>query len=768
MERTIGLFGATTVGVGAIVGGGILALAGAAFQVTGPGAMLAFALNGVIAVLTALSFAEMSTCFPESGGAYTFAKKILNVRAAFGVGWVLWFAYIVAAVLYALGFAEFASQAVADLWVLLSAGKPAPPWLHSGATTHGFALAAVALYTVSLIRRAAGGGDWATHGKVLVFAVLIVAGLWALGFARDPGHHLGQLSPFLPRGLTGLFQAMGFTFIALQGFDLIAAVAGEITSPRKVIPRAMLFSLAIALVVYLPLLLVVSTVGVTPGSSLMEMSARNPETVMAAAVRNYLGDAGYWFVVVAALLSMLSALQANLMAASRVALSMARDRTLPSVLAQIHEARGTPMWAIYATALATVIILYLLPDIASAGAAASLIFLIAFCLAHITSYLARIRMGGSDVSSSGHRSHHAMPLLPDMYRTPAFPAVPVVGGVACALLALFQAIAVPAAGGIVAVWLGLGVILYYALFASSAEAMDAYAEAADPDLARLRGRNPLVLVPISNPVTASALVTLGNAMAPPRVGRVLLLNVMQRPRRSTTGQRPEDIAFHVNRSQDVLQRSLTTALVEGHSPETLLTISSRPWKEIVRVADIHSCESVLLGFTSPAEEDKSIVKQSEELEALVGQLSCNVAVLRAEAHWQPNGIPSVLVTMSQDGLRDDLRARILGSLGRLQVKNIAFLRVLPCNASDLRVRDARLKLERLASDESPVQAQCLVVRSDNVQEAIAQHAVPDGLVIVGLRRQRRQALLGERSLQIAKAAPGATLMLSRRPRITFS
>jgi hypothetical protein len=94
----VSLLGATGVGVGAIVGGGILVLAGVAFQATGPSAILAFAANGVVAVLTALSFAEMATAFPESGGAYTFAKKVLTVRAAFAVGWVLWFAYIVAGV----------------------------------------------------------------------------------------------------------------------------------------------------------------------------------------------------------------------------------------------------------------------------------------------------------------------------------------------------------------------------------------------------------------------------------------------------------------------------------------------------------------------------------------------------------------------------------------------------------------------------------------------------------------------------------------------
>ena len=86
IERSIGLAGATGVGIGAIVGGGILALAGVAYATTGPATLLVFAANGVIAVLTALSFAEMSTAFPQSGGTYTFAKNVLSVRAAFAFG----------------------------------------------------------------------------------------------------------------------------------------------------------------------------------------------------------------------------------------------------------------------------------------------------------------------------------------------------------------------------------------------------------------------------------------------------------------------------------------------------------------------------------------------------------------------------------------------------------------------------------------------------------------------------------------------------------
>ncbi len=76
-DRVIGLAWATGVDVVAIVGGGILALAGTAFAATGPGAVIAFALNGLIAALTALSFAELSTAFPQSG---VKLKRMLMIR----------------------------------------------------------------------------------------------------------------------------------------------------------------------------------------------------------------------------------------------------------------------------------------------------------------------------------------------------------------------------------------------------------------------------------------------------------------------------------------------------------------------------------------------------------------------------------------------------------------------------------------------------------------------------------------------------------------
>ncbi|MDP6041432.1 MAG: APC family permease, partial [Candidatus Latescibacteria bacterium] len=228
----------------------------------------------------------------------------------------------------------------------------------------------------------------------IVFGVLICGGVWALA-DRTVGDVRASLTPFFAGGALGLFQAMGYTFIALQGFDLIAAVAGEVKEPQRVLPKAMLLSLAVALGIYLPLLFIIATVGVAPGASIVPLSVDRPEVVVALAARNFLGELGYWLVLIAAVLAMLSALQANLLAASRVALAMARDRTLPAPIGEVHPKRSTPITAIWTSAITLIIILLVVPDVASAGAAASLIFLILFALTHWTSIFGQKATAGA-------------------------------------------------------------------------------------------------------------------------------------------------------------------------------------------------------------------------------------------------------------------------------------------------------------------------------------------------------------------------------------
>ncbi|MEE2756236.1 MAG: amino acid permease [Myxococcota bacterium] len=732
IKRTIGLMGATRIGIGAIVGGGILVLAGPTFQATGPSAILAFALNGLLAFMTAMSFAEMVSAYPRSGGAYAFGRRVLSVRVAFGLGWVIWFAYIVAGVLYALGFGIYGARLLQMSFS--SIGFPTPQWLltHGGAV--GLAVVALIVYTASLIRHSSGGGKWSAWGKVVVLGFLALVGLWVL-MANQPLDSFQKLSPFFSDGTIGLLSAMGISFIAFQGFDLVATVASEIKEPARNAPRAMFYSLGAALVIYLPLLLVVATVGTGEHGHVSQLAADGADTLMATAVGHYMGPAGVWLVLIAAVLATLSALHANLLAASRVAQTMATDRTLPWIMGVKHERYGTPSMAVYSSALAMGALLFMLPDLSAAGSAASLIFLVTFAMTHYTAYLARKR---------------SRRLSADVYLAPLFPVIPVVGGLACLGLAVWQAIREPNAGAITLVWLGLGFVLYRSLFAFHAQVLDAAAEAGDTELLRLRGRSPLMIVPVRNPRNAKALMQLAAVLTPPTVGRVMLLSVVR--------NNAVDAADEIKESLLPLQHGLETAQNVGHAPRAMTTFADDPWEEIARVAEDQSCERLLLGLTEL--QGQSTV---DHLEALVNRVKCDLSILRAPSDWKLEQVQRVLVPVGGQGNHDELRARLLASLRRNRGVQITLLRVIPMELSEADETSIEQNLSRRAKSELGDNHSVVVQRSADPRQSIIDMAGTVDLLILGLQRgsQNRKAI-GSLSIEIAQKTETAMVLLGGR------
>ena len=590
---------------------------------------------------------------------------------------------------------------------------------------------------VGLMCKPAGGGRWANVGKLLAFAILIAFGLWA-ACGRPEAELAAGLQPFFAGGAGGLFSAMGLTFFALQGFDLIAAVAGEVRDPARTIPRAMLSSLGIGLAVYLPFLVVTAVAGIQPGQSLAAAGGEHGETFVAVAVQNYLGPFGYWLVMAAGVLSMASALQANLFAASRVAMAMAGDRTLPPVLARVNPRSHTPLAAVVVTAVLVVAILLVIPDVTVAGAASSLIFLLTFAVAHWIAILVRQR--------SGQR--------PPPFRSPWYPAVPVLGGVACLTLAVYQGFASPMAGRITSIWLCLGGLLFLVLFAHRARVADASGAALDPELRKLRGHSPLVLVPIANPENARALAEVAKALAPPEVGRVLMLSVVVAP----TGWRPRQDPQPLDAAQAALREALAANVDSGLIPEALATVAGQPWAEIARVAGEHHCESLLLGLSRLTEETSGL-----PLETLLSRTDCDIVVLRAAAGWELSQVRRILVPTGGRGGHDRLLARLLGSFSRTAQPEVTFLKVLPPKASVKERQADEQIIRRNASLLCPGTCRVELVGSSDPISVVADYAARSDLVIMGVQRvSRRRKLFGQFALQVALHTTQSLLLISRR------
>ncbi|NUQ35529.1 MAG: amino acid permease [Planctomycetaceae bacterium] len=725
---TIGFYRATIAGIGATVGGGIFILSGIGWNEAGPGIILAFLLNALLAASVACAFSEMSTAFPQSGGAYVFAKCVLAVRPAFATGWVLWFAYVVAGALYAMGFSAYAVIAVDGVCALMD--RAPPPWLMDRYGQLALAALATAGYAILLVRAKESAGFFTTLAMLLVFLGLVVGGVVVIAGGGTTADASATFTPLFPGGAAGIAAAMGYTFITMQGFEVIAAFAGEVKQPRRNLPRAMFTALFVSAALYIGLLLVTVIAGVDDHAR--AVSASEPHRFMAVAVENFLGAPGYWATVVITVLASLSALQGNLLAASRVALTMAKDRTLPRVLAKAHSVTGVPTVAVYVSALLGVTLIILLPDLGAAGSAASLIFLLSYALAASTSYLARKR-------GSARRGGFLAPL---------FPLIPAVGGIGCVALAIFQAWLEPVAALIVLGWLGIGAVLYLRHFAARAEAVDAHAEARDPELVQLRGRSPLVLVPVANPTSARALIGVATALAPPKVGRVLLLNVVEAAGASA----------RIELAQATLREALTHAVDAGCHPEALMTISPQTWGEIARVAQAHRCESLLLGFTQIPEG-----AANSKLEGLLSEVECDIAVLRAPVGWNIGGARNIIVPVAGGGTHDRLRARLLASLTRLGKYETVYLRVLRENASEADVAEAQEELDQLAREEVESGYRAEVIRARDVPGTLVEHAAKADLVVLGLQQlTRKRNVFGSLALRIAHETQTAMIMIGRK------
>ena len=180
LSREMRLIDITMIGVGAMIGAGIFVLTGMAAGVAGPALILVFALNGFVALLTAMAYAELGSAFHDAGGGYLWVKTALPDPNGFLSGWMSWFAHAVACSLYALGFGAYFGLLLENL------GVPALP---TGFMTLDKWLAVVMCVIFSYVNfRGASetgkAGNVVTVGKVVVIGAFIVAGLWEMARRR--------------------------------------------------------------------------------------------------------------------------------------------------------------------------------------------------------------------------------------------------------------------------------------------------------------------------------------------------------------------------------------------------------------------------------------------------------------------------------------------------------------------------------------------------------------------------------------------------------
>ena len=443
LSRDMTVTQATMTGVGAMIGAGIFVLTGIAAGIAGPGLLAAFALNGVLATLIALVYAELGSAMPEAGGGYIWARAGLGESQGFFSGWMSWFAAAVAGSLYALGFGAY------FVALLVNIGIRIPP---DSVFFLEKIIAILVIVTFLLINQLGssvmGKAEvWISGAKVIILAFFVFTGL--LIMTGNPSQSINNLSDFFPRGFFSIFMAMGFTFIAFEGYEVICQTGEEIYDPKVNIPKSVILSVLIVIPIYL-LVGLVSLGSFTPptgGISTWEFLSENEELGLLFAAEQMIPGLGLVVILFGGLLSTLSALNAAIYSSTRVAFALGRDGSLPNFLGKVSRKHHTPVFSIGVTGILILIIALTIP-IDAVAASADLMFMILFGQVLLASVIIRRK-----VRKSREKLDYG-------YKTPLFPSIPITAGIALILIFVFTLFLHIEALVTTSLWLLLGAITY--------------------------------------------------------------------------------------------------------------------------------------------------------------------------------------------------------------------------------------------------------------------------------------------------------------------
>jgi APA family basic amino acid/polyamine antiporter len=438
LVRSLGLLDIIMVGIAAMIAGAIFILIGPAINLAGGAVIVAFAINGLITLFTAMGYAELGSAMPEAGGGYLWVREGLPRPNAFISGWMAWLAHIVAGSLYAVGFASFLDS------LLKMLGLVGPePLLGIVPFEKVMAVVCVAAFTYINIK---GTSETGKTGNIVTIiqlgtiGALIVAGFWSIYLHPNWNDNFAD---FMPNGIGGLVAAMGLTFIAFEGYEIIVQTGEEVKNPKKNIPRAIFISLGLVVALYC-LVAFVSIAGIFPeGKPAWQFVGENQELGVMKAAESLL-PYGAFIVLAGGIVSSLAGLNATTFSSARVAFAMGRHYNLPHILSSIHSKNKTPHIAIAISGVIMAIMAFSLP-LDQIAVAAGVIFLLLFTQVNIS--VITIRKMHGDRLDYG-------------FKTPLFPAVPIIGIFLKIGLALYLLATQPLSWGIAALWVLIGFVIY--------------------------------------------------------------------------------------------------------------------------------------------------------------------------------------------------------------------------------------------------------------------------------------------------------------------
>ncbi len=705
-ERTMGLFGATTIGVGALMGAGIYVLIGAAAGESGPSVILTYLITGILAYATTLMYAEMGRIIPRSGGGYTYSYDILGSLGGFTSGWFLALGSIFACGVYAVGFAEY---------TISITGINVPDYLGKVVAV-GITMLLAGLNVFTSGKKKLNLQNWIIWGNVAVLLLLIVFSAFH--------SKIQNIQPFFPKNIGGTLGAISLIYISFFGYQLIANNADEIKEPEKTVPKAMKLSMLIG--IGINLLVAAAAVMTVPWN---ELAASHAPLVLLA--NKSFGGRGWLLISIGGIMASLGALSSTMTSQSRQIYEMGKDRFFPDFLGKLNLKTKQPKSALLVGA-AFVSLILVSADLTFIAKAANFCLLVS--LLPVSLALRKIYRKNPDIKPKAKWKN----LLPEVTLIINLGLLLTMGVVS---LAFGQQLLVT----------GAAVYFFYSRKREKRHREGLNIVLEEEKSFSFFTRNTL-LVPMSNPETQKSLLMLSNTLMAKQGGDIIVLAVKDVPK----GKDFYEALSGAHESLEVIKRGVELAKLNNIKMTPIIRAAHNVAKGIVQAGESENSNLIIMGFPRRKTPGKpSILSQVMKMSVTdIVVMNLKTAV----GKFNPRKI--ALYVKSTIDL--NLMLNCATAVAEKRDARIVLLKFLPVKYSKRQKRRAdKLIVEAIENFNSSALYDISLIPTDHPKEELLKYSTKVDLLIISAERGIKTAKSIEESdaFRISEQADCSVLMV---------
>jgi nucleotide-binding universal stress UspA family protein len=401
------------------------------------------------------------------------------------------------------------------------------------------------------------------------------------------------------------------------------------------------------------------------------------ETGVAVAANTFLPwGLGAILLVIGAVLSTMSALNATTFSSTRVSFAMGRDRFLPAALSHVSPKTRTPTIALAASGVLIVSVAILL-DAEMVASATCAMFLLVFAMVNISSIVIRRKYGD--------KLHYG-------YLVPGGPVIPIVAAIGQVVLVIWLLSSQPLMLWLTVGWVAIGLGIYYSWSRSQEHAFRASPVIYEQTPHVLTSTHQ-VLVPVANPATAGSLVELAARLTDPTDTAVTVLNVVKVPEQLPFGSTEP----FVKEGRVVVEKAMAITETMGREVAGLVRVSRHPGQAIVETVAERKIDTLVMGWTGPKRRPRRMrtIVIGEQIDTVIRRADCDTVILRGSVPSEPKRIVVPVAHPKQGRFAIGIAAHLAGPSTIIEAVRVV------ASPNDKKSAEKRLHVDLFGEDGSP-------------------------------------------------------------------